>query len=811
MKRPLGPVVLCYVGGLLLGEWLQPGLILLFVTSLLLVVAACLLPQSRGVLLAAAILMSGWTRQAAYHGAVSPWDVRRSFDEEPAIVEVRGRLCGSPRRTRVEGDSPGPGATIVEMDLDEIGREAHWQPARGRVLVRSRGLLGEGFVAGSRCEVSGVLGPPPGPLAPGLFDFRGWLARREVYYQLRCGEADWRLLDSVSRERPWGDRFRDWARGALAKGLPVEDENLHLEWALTLGEREWLTEETAEPFVKAATFHIFAVDGLRMAILFGLFLTALRLGRMPRFLCGLAVLPVIWVYTAVTGWPASAIRAAVMLSVIVAGWALRRPGDLINSLYLSAFLILLWDPQQLFEAGFQLSFVVVCCMVIGMGVFHSLSRAWAAHDPLKPDPARTAWRTGVERLTRHTVDLGLTSLAAWLGSLPLVAEYFHVVSPVSTPANMVAIPLCALVLASNLLSLCFAAWWPAVSILFNHAGWFLMGGIAESSRWFADWPLASFYAASPGVPGMAAYYAVFLAFFSGWIFRPRWGRCRLAVLGLVVFAWMGWRQYHQAAARVTVLPMNGGFAVYSETPGQDWLVDCGNANGARFVLVPFLRAHGVNSLGDLVLTHGDARSVGGFETLADACCIERVWMSRASFRSAVYRSAEERAASVPGRIRRVGRGDFIGPWQVQHPGPGFSRTAMADDGALVLAARCGNCRVILSSDLGTEGQELLLESGLDLSADIVVAGLPDRGEPLGGALLAAIRPKLVIVADSEFPANRRGTTALEERLRRAGCRVLCTRRSGAVTLEFFAHGYNLSAAGLDSRETSGSPWIIPAN
>src|SRR4029077_11210713 len=123
------------------------------------------------------------------------------------------------------------------------------------------------------------------------------------------------------------DRFRSWAREALALGLPVEDEALRLEWALTLGWKPGLTEEVFEPFVRAATYHIFAVDGLRMAIIFGIFFGLLRAMNLPRSTCGLLLIPLIWLYTALTGWHASAIRASVMLTVVVFGWVIKRPSD----------------------------------------------------------------------------------------------------------------------------------------------------------------------------------------------------------------------------------------------------------------------------------------------------------------------------------------------------------------------------------------------------------------------------------------------------------------------------------------------------
>ena len=55
-----------------------------------------------------------------------------------------------------------------------------------------------------------------------------------------------------------------------------------------------------------------------------------------------------------------------MLTVVICGWVLKRPSDLINSLFAAALIILVWQPQQLFQAGFQLSFCVVLCIILGL-------------------------------------------------------------------------------------------------------------------------------------------------------------------------------------------------------------------------------------------------------------------------------------------------------------------------------------------------------------------------------------------------------------------------------------------------------------
>src|SRR5205823_6640354 len=195
-----------------------------------------------------------------------------------------------------------------------------------------------------------------------------------------ASEQDWQIISSPG-QRPLADRFRTWARQALALGLPVEDESLRLEWALTLGWKPALTEQASEPFVRAATYHIFAVDGLRMAIVFGIFFGLLRACGVPRAICGPMLIPLIWFYVALTGWPASAIRASVMLSIIIVGWTLKRPSDPLNSLFAAALIILVWEPQQLFQAGFQLSFFVVLCLILIIPPLFDLMKRATEPDP----------------------------------------------------------------------------------------------------------------------------------------------------------------------------------------------------------------------------------------------------------------------------------------------------------------------------------------------------------------------------------------------------------------------------------------------
>ncbi len=785
MRRPLVVVALCYGVGLLLGDFCQPSLPALFVAAFAVLAVALLCPRLRALLLWPLVFLVGWTDLVYHSTVISPRDLRRLVGEAPALVTVRGWLCTTPSLRVYALGQEEVVRTRAEVEVASLQFGTNWQPAVGRVTVATPGPVPDDYFAGQMVDISGVLAPPPTPLAEGLFDYHSYLARQGIYYQLKADSTnDWRLVPPC-QTRPLSDRFLAWAKVALARGLPMQDESLRLEWALTLGSRTVLTEGVAEPFVQAATYHIFAVDGLRMAIIFGIFFALFRVLSLPRPVCGVLLIPLIWFYTALTGWPASAIRATVMLTIVILGWALKRPSDLVNSLFAAALVILVWDPQQLFQAGFQLSFFVVLCIILMMPPLTRFAQWLSRSDPLLPPELRPRWRRAAGRPAWYVLEYLLVSFAAWIGSIPLVAYYFHIVTPVSAPANLVAVPLCALVLVSNLLSLLLTSWFPAAAVLFNHAGWFLMECIRVSSHWFADWPAAWFYVPMPSLFASGLYYGLLLTAITGWLFKPERRAWKITGLAAALIAW-SWQWCHEAfSTRLTVLPLNGGHAIYCDAPGgsDDLLVDCGNASQAQFVVKPFLSAQGANRLQRLVLTHGDLRQVGGTELIATNFSVQRIVTSSVRSRSPAYRKIVQDLERTPEHWQKANRGDALGAWSVQHPLP-MDRFSQGDDNALALLGTLGGVRIWLLSDLGRSGQNALLNRMTDSQADIVVAGLPSSSEPMSEALLDALHPRIIVVADSEYPATRAAGQRLRERLAHRGVPVIYTSAAGAVTITF---------------------------
>ena len=783
MKRPLVAVVSCYVVGLLLAELFHLSLGVLFPVAFLTLVLALALEKCRRWLIWLLVVVAGWTNLACRTAVVSPHDLRQLPGNESAIVSVRGTLLETPHIKITERNDRDMERSLARVRVNELRREAGWQPAGGEIMVITPGTLPADFFAGQPVEVAGVIGRPPTPLAEGLFDYRDYLATRGIYYQLKTDSTnDWRLQSPAKVSPPLTDRFLGWSKKTLALGLPAEDEPLRLLWAMTLGWRTAFTGDISEPFLRAGTMHLFAIDGLRIALISGMLVALLRVLQVSRGWCGLVAIPLIWFYTAATGWESSAVRASVMMTIVLGGWALKRPGDTLNSLAAAAFIILLGEPRQLFEASFQLSFFVVLVIALMLPPLNQLVDRLVRHDPLLPDELLPRWRRALATTLRLSGRYCALSFAAWAGSIPLSAKYFHLFSPVSTPANIIAVPLGTLALMSNLGALLCGTWLPWVTALFNHSAWFFMVAMTWVSDVSTRIPGAFFYVPEPSWLDIGIYYVVLVGVLSGWLLTPK---RRVWAATAMIFIAAGYVWHWQATRdgiRLTVLPLNGGHSVWVDAPGRgnDWLVDCGNDIAVGFTLKPFLRAQGVNRIQRLVLTHGDLKNVGGAEQLNQLFDVGELWTSSARFRSAAYRDAVSAFEKAPGRHKMFAAGDAAGCWRTLHPaGDNFPR---ADDNALVLSGSFHGQTILLLSDLGQDGQGTLLARAHDLRADIVIAGLPDRGEPLGEDLLEAIQPKVIVVADSEFPAPRRASRELKERLATRKVPVIYTRTAGAVTI-----------------------------
>ena len=341
------------------------------------------------------------------------------------------------------------------------------------------------------------------------------------------------------------------------------------------------------------------------------------------------------------------------------------------------------------------------------------------------------------------------SLAAWIGSLPLILWYFHLVTPISLLANLVVVPIAFFVLAVALLSLMTTPLLPWVALVFNNANWTLATLVISIVHLFAQIPGGHFY-----------------------VGEPDWG--------------------DRASAKMTVLDLGAGAAVHVRVNGHDWLIDCGSERSYDRIVRKYLHWAGVNRLTGLVLTHGDSQHIGGVTQLLSDFPRVRLIDNPAPDRSLIHRRLSRIVSGLEGRGRKpdeLAAGDnfYLSREAIAHvlfPPRGFAG-ATADDQALVTRLSIApSTFVLFMSDNGEETERALLSNGSKLQSDILVKGQHSSGRSGSAPFLDAVRPRLIIATSREFPEHERISEQWAEQLRARGIKLFRQDETGAVELNF---------------------------
>ena len=275
----------------------------------------------------------------------------------------------------------------------------------------------------------------------------------------------WRLLAPPPPLERWRQRLYARAQTTLQTGCRSEADPGHVLASMLLGNRRLLTEERALLYRHTGTFHLFAVSGLHVgsvALCLMLLARLLRLPGMPRTLLAIAAT---WFYVWLTGSSPSAVRAGIMITVISSSKLLLRQPHLFPALAVSAWLVLLWDPPQLFDLGFQLSYAVVGAIVlIGLPMVEWLRARWPVDRP-----CRNRCRRWVAKGLRSCADIACVSLSASISSTPLIVQHFGIFTPGGLVAGIVLNPLTSLAVMAGCLSM--MAGLPALPMLPLLGGW----------------------------------------------------------------------------------------------------------------------------------------------------------------------------------------------------------------------------------------------------------------------------------------------------------------------------------------------------
>jgi competence protein ComEC len=269
------------------------------------------------------------------------------------------------------------------------------------------------------------------PKNPSEFDYRQYLAFHLIYQQAYIRSDKWRKLNSDE-----GNPLLQSANLARKRLMNILKENhiygdeFAVASALVLGYKDKLDESLVRSYSSSGAMHVLAVSGLHVGIVF-LVLNSLLFFfnrfKNGRYVKAILLIVLLWFYAMLTGMSPSVMRAATMFSFIILGGALRRYTNIYNTLGVSAFVLLLFNPFLIMEVGFQLSYLAVIGIVYLQPKIYNwfyvkywlLDKIWA---------------------------ITAVSIAAQIATFPLGLLYFHQFPNYFFLSNLLVIPLATLIL-----------------------------------------------------------------------------------------------------------------------------------------------------------------------------------------------------------------------------------------------------------------------------------------------------------------------------------------------------------------------------
>lgn len=726
VNRPLPYLAVVFAGGILLSGYLSlpVGPLLLIAGLLTMAALAALLSTGRysNLLVLALCLVAGLAM-----GRLALEELRSPLPGYAGhYVTVEGVVVRDPLVF------PDRVNYVLRVQRLTLGEEP--PSAGGLVLVRVPGT-GEVYGYGSILTAHGVLRKPAPPGNPGQFEYGAYLGRRGIEVVLHVEDpGKVKLLGSGV-----GNPLVDAALRVKSSLVDVSLATLTVEQSAMLGgmmfgQRGNLDPEVKDAFTTTGLGHVLCVSGLHVGLILGGFLGLTRLlGLSAATAAPMAVLLVVF-YAVMTGLGPAVVRAGIMGLLVLLAFLTGRERDWPSALALAALVVLMINPLYIYEASFQLSFAATWGILYVGTVLNNLLK-------------NLAWLPGWLRA------LVWVPLGAQLGTLPLVALYFNLVSPVSLLANVLAVPLVGIILNLGIAGLTMGLVLMPLGHVINAGTGMALDLFTWLIHVLAGLPGAALYVATPPWPAVVVWYGVLagLTWLAG---RPRVvpetgvvqrplpvsamavGLIAAVLLALVIF-WPvpgGDLELHfidvgQGDAILVSLP--GGRNMLVDAGGWPGELETGEGAGDR-VVVPYLRHLGVNRLDVLLITHPHEDHAGGVRGVTERIPVNMVVVSPAGLAAGgpqvapAYTKLLEWLEEGGRPVLAASAGDLINldpdvRIQVLAPPASLLNSTRSDlnNASLVLRLDYGNTSVLLTGDIEVEAQAWLLATGAPLEVDLL--------------------------------------------------------------------------------------------
>ena len=595
--------------------------------------------------------------------------------------------------------------------------------------------------------VRGRLTRPELPKNPGAFDYSSYLALKGIHLQMN-GDSLIQITrpgNFLTFPQHLMNVLRTSIRTAIHRPTTSEPARAALE-ALILGNQSRVSDETISHFRETGLLHVLAISGLHVLLVgftvyHGLhpLLARFRLSWTCREWARCVTTSfILIIYMLITGAKASVVRAVLLAGISMYAAALQRHFSPFHALQFAGLLLLLISPAFLFDIGFQLSFSAVLALLLLIPTFKKLV----------PEIIASI------RFARLLLNSCLASLAATLGTLPVLLYHFGYVSFAGLALNTVAIPLTSAILSAGLLLVLFSPISALPADLLGYSVSFLVHllfSLADVGARYLD--MFSFR-----IPYMSPFIFVLLLASLFWgivvLFSPyRWRYLVLTLCGYT--SYIGFTTHSPLNApllEVVYFDVGHGDATLVTLPNRSHLlIDAGGStpysSAAQRALLPFLDRHGIETLEAILITHPHLDHYGGLSTLLNKKSVSCILMSEADISSSAMVPLIHEAQLSGTKIINVSAGDTLAldasvRIRVLSPTDHLVHTSSINNGSVVLHIQYGDTSFLFLGDAEQDAErEMIRHFPYHLSSTVLKVGHHGSRTSSSSMILERVRGK----------------------------------------------------------------------
>ncbi len=668
-------------------------------------------------------------------------DIRMVLRDEPLLASLRGTVV-----SRIVAEDPNrwlfgkmqfskPSSSFY-LQADQILTHQGWQAVRGAVRVQV-GQPPKQLKRLDRMEMLCTLSGFSPPANPGQFDFQNYMRQRGVYAAANVEMTT--AITILENENPSLIRklhlaIQSFAAQSLLSEMPDEsDPRTAMAAALLLGDQGKIAPATYEAFAKTGLSHIISLSGSHLAIIAGMVWWVGKMLGVRKQLRAILAMTIIVLYAMAVPPRPPILRSVFICVIFFTSTAIGRKTNPVNSIAVSALLLFMLRPMDVFQIDCQLSYV----SVIGILLFYKPIERWIERSILYRmdwDFVRRWPRAMLFGFVEMILKILAVGWAAWLSGAGLVLWHFGTSSPGCPLWTLIVSPIVPVILWAGFIKILVAPLLPSTAAVLGYIVIRLSDIFQIIVRTIADRDMTVVSVGVIPTSAMVCYYLAILCFF-GKAFMHRRLRLTLVVICAaagVGFFWQDWQARHEGL-ELTCFAVGHGQAVLLRTPDKKaYLFDAGSMTnkdiGGR-VVVPYLKHAGIAAIDAAFISHADLDHYNGLPEIAAARPIHAVYTNQFDNSEAAPSMLCNFLAKNDIPIRPIAQfKEPAGDVAIRHLWP----TADIDAKTLEDNNRCdvflieyAGCKILLCGDIEMDAQRQIRQRYPDLKADVML--LPHHG------------------------------------------------------------------------------------